>query len=179
LFRCCPSAEIPLVAVTLKAEIEIANLAGRTTMPADDFFIGPMLTAAVPGDCVCAVRFPIWRHPQVGSGFHEVSARKSDFALVAAAAQLALDAEGRCVDAALGLSGIGDRAIALDVSPLIGERPTAALISDLVRSATQNIETIADLHATASYRRRVAVTMGTRALEVAWAEAREANRTLQ
>ncbi|MBQ8105809.1 MAG: FAD binding domain-containing protein, partial [Afipia sp.] len=110
-----PSAEIPLVAVTLQAEIEITNPDGVSTMPADDFFIGPMLTAVMPGDCVTAVRFPIWRHARLGTGFHEVSARQSDFAFVAAAAQVALDDSGLCIDAALGIGGIGDRAVRLDV----------------------------------------------------------------
>src|SRR5882757_6599216 len=104
-----PSAEIPLVAVTLGAEIEIANPAGRTGMPADEFFIGPMLTSVMPGDCVCAVRFPVWPHRRVGTGFHEVSARQSDFAFVAAAAQVAIDEDGRCLDVTLGLGGVGDR----------------------------------------------------------------------
>ena len=38
--------------------------------------------------------------------FHEVSARQSDFAFVAAAAQVALDEAGRCLDAALGIGAV-------------------------------------------------------------------------
>src|SRR5580693_3462864 len=57
-----PAAEIPLVAVTLSAEIEIANPSDRMRMPADEFFIGPMLTSVMPGDCVCAVHFPVWSY---------------------------------------------------------------------------------------------------------------------
>jgi CO/xanthine dehydrogenase FAD-binding subunit len=167
-----PSAEIPLVAVTLGAEIEIANSSDRTRMPADEFFIGPMLTSVMPGDCVCAVRFPVWSHPRVGTGFHEVSARQSDFAFVAAAAQVALDDDGRCLDAALGIGGVGDRALRIDVSPLIGENIAHAPISDIVRAATADIEASSDLHASATYRRRVAAVLGTRALEDAIADAR-------
>jgi CO/xanthine dehydrogenase FAD-binding subunit len=166
-----PSAEIPLVAVTLGAEIEIANPTGRSRMPADEFFIGPMLTAVMPGDCVCAVHFPVWSHPRIGTGFHEVSARQSDFAFVAAAAQVALDEEGRCIEAALGLGGVGDHALRIDVTPLLGEKVTRVSISDVVRAATQELETSSDLHASASYRRRVAAVFGTRALEDAFAEA--------
>jgi CO/xanthine dehydrogenase FAD-binding subunit len=166
-----PSAEIPLVAVTLGAEIEIANPTGRSRMPADEFFIGPMLTAVMPGDCVCAVHFPVWSHPRIGTGFHEVSARQSDFAFVAAAAQVAIDEEGRCIEAALGLGGVGDHALRIDVTPLIGEKVTRVSISDVVRAATQELETSSDLHASASYRRRVAAVFGTRALEDAFAEA--------
>ncbi len=174
-----PSAEIPLVAVTLGAEIEIANPTDRMRMPADEFFIGPMLTSVMPGDCVCAVRFPVWTHKRVGTGFHEVSARQSDFAFVAAAAQVALDDAGRCVEATLGLGGVGDRAIRIDVAPLIGEIPARAAITEIVRAASADLEASSDLHATADYRRRVAVTLGTRALEDAFADARSGNGALQ
>jgi len=174
-----PSAEIPLVAVTLGAEIEIANPSDRTRMPAGEFFIGPMLTSVTSGDCVCAVRFPVWRHQRVGTGFHEVSARQSDFAFVAAAAQVALDDAGRCVEATLGLGGVGDRAIRIDVAPLVGGVPTRAAITEIVRAATADLEASSDLHATADYRRRVAVTLGTRALEDAFSDARSSNGALQ
>jgi CO/xanthine dehydrogenase FAD-binding subunit len=174
-----PSAEIPLVAVTLGAEIEIANPSDRMRMPADEFFIGPMLTSVMPGDCVCAVHFPVWTHRKIGTGFHEVSARQSDFAFVAAAAQVALDEAGRCIDATLGLGGVGDRAIRIDVTPLIGENLTGAAIVDLLRAATRDLEASSDLHATADYRRRVAAVLGARALEDAFAEARSGQGGLQ
>lgn len=174
-----PSAEIPLVAVTLGAEIEVVNLSGRTRIAADDFFIGPMLTSVMPGDCVCAVRFPVWSHRNIGAGFREVSARQSDFAYVAAAAQVALDEVGRCLDATLGLGGLGDRATRVDVSPLVGERPTPALILDVVRAATRDLEAGSDLHATSDYRRRAAVALGMQAIEDALVEARRFNGIIQ
>lgn len=174
-----PSAEIPLIAVTLGAEIVIENLSGRTGMPADEFFIGPMLTSVMPGDCVSAVRFPLWPHARVGTGFHEVSARQSDFAFVAAAAQVAIDEDGRCLDAALGLGGVGDRAVRIDVTPLVGEHVARVSIADIVRAATEDLETSSDLHATAAYRRRVAGVLGTRALEDAFADARNRNGAVQ
>jgi CO/xanthine dehydrogenase FAD-binding subunit len=174
-----PSAEIPLVAVTLGAEIEIANPSDRARMPADEFFIGPMLTSVMPGDCVCAVHFPVWSKGRIGTGFQEVSARQSDFAFVAAAAQVALDETGRCIEAALGIGGVGDRAIRIDVAALVGENPSSASIKEIVRAGTAELEANSDLHASADYRRRVALTLGARALEDAFAEARSADRALQ
>jgi CO/xanthine dehydrogenase FAD-binding subunit len=174
-----PSAEIPLVAVTLGAEIEIANPSGRMGMPADEFFIGPMLTSVMPGDCVTAIRFPVWAHPRVGTGFHEVSARQSDFAFVAAAAQVAIDDAGRCIDATLGIGGVGDRALRIDVTALVGKEVAQVSISDVVRAGTADLEASSDLHATADYRRRVAAVLGTRALEDAFAEARSRNGAVQ
>ena len=174
-----PSAEIPLVAVTLGAEIEIANSSGRMGMPADEFFIGPMLTSVMPGDCVAAIRFPVWPHARVGTGFHEVSARQSDFAFVAAAAQVAIDDAGRCIDATLGIGGVGDRALRIDVTALVGEEVGKVSVSDVVRAGTADLEASSDLHATADYRRRVAAVLGARALEDAFAEARSRNGAVQ
>jgi CO/xanthine dehydrogenase FAD-binding subunit len=166
-----PSAEIPLAAVTLGADIMLATTAGPTSMPADDFFVGPMVTAIGEGECVRAIRFPVWPHQRIGVGFLEISARRSDFAFVAAAAQVALDEEGRCLDAVLGLGGVGDRPLRLDVSSLVGSRLDAASVSETVNAATDNLDAMSDLHASAAYRRRVARTLCIRALEQARANA--------
>ena len=174
-----PSAEIPLVAATLGAEIVLATVDVEMSMSADEFFIGPMLTSVMPGDCVCAVHFPVWSHARVGTGFHEVSARQSDFAFVAAAAQVALDESGRCVEAVLGLGGVGDRALRIDVSALVGREVDRAAIADVVGAGTQDLEASSDLHATAAYRRRVAAVFGARALEDAFADARSQGGMVQ
>jgi len=162
-----PSAEIPLVAVTLGADILLATTDGPTSMPADDFFIGPMLTSIGQGECVSAIRFPVWPHRRIGVGFFEISARRSDFAFVAAAAQVALGDDGRCIDVALGVGGVGDRPLRLDMSSLVGTELDAASVAEAVNSASDNIEAMSDLHASAAYRRRVATMLGIRALEQA------------
>ena len=162
-----PSAEIPLVAVTLGAEIVLATTQGRTSMPSDDFFIGPMLTSISPGECISAIRFPVWPHQRIGVGFLEISARKSDFAFVAAAAQVALDDDGRCLEAVLGVGGVGDRPLRLDMSSLVGSMLDAAPVSEAVDAATADMDAMTDLHASAAYRRRVAIVLCNRALEAA------------
>jgi CO/xanthine dehydrogenase FAD-binding subunit len=162
-----PSAEIPLVAVTLGADIMLATVDGPTSMPADDFFLGPMVTSIGQGQCVRAIRFPVWPHRRIGVGFFEISARRSDFAFVAAAAQAALDEQDRCLDIALGVGGVGDRPLRLDVSGLVGSKLDSASVSDAVNAASRDIDAMSDLHASAAYRRRVAVTLGIRALEQA------------
>jgi CO/xanthine dehydrogenase FAD-binding subunit len=169
-----PSAEIPLAAVTLGAEVSIASAQGERSVPADDFFIGAMLTTLEQGECIRAIRFPIWPHKRIGTGFFEISARRSDFAFVAAAAQVALDDEGRCIDIALGVGGLGDRPLRLDVSSLVGIKLDAASVSDAVHAASLELDANSDLHASAAYRRRVAVTLGIRALEQARTDAQRA-----
>src|SRR3984957_6547078 len=129
-----PAAEIPLVAVTLGADIVLASTTGEISVPANDFFVAPMVTSIEQGQCVRAIRFPVWPHQRVGTGFFEISARRSDFAFVAAAAQVALDEEGNCLDIALGLGGVADRPLRLDVSSLVGTRLDSALASEALKS---------------------------------------------
>jgi CO/xanthine dehydrogenase FAD-binding subunit len=162
-----PSAEIPLVAVTLGADILLASSAGSASVQADDFFIGPMVTSIDPGQCVRAVRFPVWSYQRMGTGFFEISARRSDFAFVSAAAQVALDEEGRCLEIALGLGGVADRPLRLDTSSLTATKLDTGAVFDAVNAACADIEAMSDLHASAAYRRRVAVTLGVRAIEQA------------
>lgn len=162
-----PSAEIPLVAVTLGAEIMLATTDATSSMPADDFFIGPMLTTIGEGECVRGVRFPVWPHKRIGTGFFEISARRSDFAFVAAAAQVAVDDDGKCLDVTVGVGGVGDRPLRLDMTPLIGTALGKLAINDAVNAASADMDAITDLHASAAYRRRVATTLCIRALEQA------------
>jgi CO/xanthine dehydrogenase FAD-binding subunit len=162
-----PSAEIPLVTVTLGAEIMLATPDGPKSALADDFIVAAMLTSINQGECVSAIRFPVWPHQRIGVGFFEISARRSDFAFVSAAAQVALDEEGRCLDVALGVGGIGDRPLRLDMSSLIGNTLDPASAAEVVNAASGELDPTSDLHASAAYRRRVAVTLCLRALEQA------------
>ncbi len=171
-----PSAEIPLVAVTLGADIMLATTDGPTSMPADDFFIGPMLTTIGQGECISAIRFPVWPHQRIGVGFFEISARRSDFAFVAAAAQVALGDDGRCLDVALGVGGVGDRPLRLEVSSLVGTELDATSVAAAVNAAAGELDATSDLHASAAYRRRVASVLCIRALEQARVDASAKSR---
>jgi CO/xanthine dehydrogenase FAD-binding subunit len=173
-----PSAEIPLVATTLRAEIVVQSQAGPTAIPADEFFLGAMTTALEPGSCVKELRFPVWSRGRVGVGFHEISARKSDFAYASAAAQIALDDDGKCIDVALGLGGLGDRPVRVALDALIGKRPADAnlseIVQDAVREISANFDLRSDIHASASYRRRLAIALSQRAMSDALHEAAQA-----
>jgi CO/xanthine dehydrogenase FAD-binding subunit len=170
-----PAAEIPLVAVTLGADIVTYDGRETTALTADEFFIGPMLTAVPLGACITAIRLPVWSQSRVGVGFHEVSARRSDFAFVAAAAQVALDAAGRCTACTIGVGGVGDRPLRLAgaAEGLVGTSLTNADIVDAVTGEAARLEATSDLHASADYRRRVAGVLAARALVDARRDAAE------
>lgn len=161
-----PAAEIPLVLVTLTGSVTLCDHAGSRTIAADDFFIGPMMTALTPGCCITEIRFPLWDNGRVGVGFQEISARRSDFALVSAAAQITLDEAGCCVACALGIGGATAVPRRLDAvsATLVGSRLSDADIGEAVRAAVATIEIMSSPHASDGYRRRAAATLGIRAL---------------
>jgi 2-furoyl-CoA dehydrogenase FAD binding subunit len=163
-----PSAEIPLVAATLGAGIVIQSREEEKVLPADDFFLGAMSTALEPGFCVKELRFPVWPKGRLGVGFHEISARKSDFAYASAAVQLAADDDDKCLNIVLGLGGLSDRPVRISLDPIIGEdlRATSlpAIVAEAVGDACDGFDLRSDIHASASYRRRLAISLAQRAM---------------
>jgi CO/xanthine dehydrogenase FAD-binding subunit len=163
-----PSAEIPLVAATLGAGIVIQSREEEKVLPADDFFLGAMSTALEPGFCVKELRFPVWPKGRLGVGFHEISARKSDFAYASAAVQLAADDDDKCLNIVLGLGGLSDRPVRISLDSIIGKdlRATSlpAIVAEAVGDACDGFDLRSDIHASASYRRRLAISLAQRAM---------------
>ncbi len=160
-----PAAELALVAVTLDASLHYRENGKTSEVAARDFFVGPMTTSLPASACLAAVRFPVWRG-RVGVGFHEVSARRSDFAFVAAAAQVELGEDGKARRIAIGIGAATDFPIRLDSAEkaLTGSALDEAKAREAVRAALADIEPNSDPHASAEYRRRAALSLALRAV---------------
>ena len=172
-----PAAEISLVAVTLGATLvyRTGNEIAKTA--AAEFFLGPLITALPAGSCLTAVRFPVWKEKRVGVGFHEINARRSDFAFVSAAAQVALDEEGVCRRIAVGVGAVTDTPMRLAAieQAFTGRRIKENELRAAVNQVLSFTEFISDLHASAEYRQRVAETLAVRAVMDAVAQAEKIN----
>jgi CO/xanthine dehydrogenase FAD-binding subunit len=168
-----PAAELPLIAVTLDAVLAYRAGAKNGDIKAQDFYVGPMTTTLPAGACLVAVHFPVWQGEKIGTGFHEVNARRSDFAFVSAAAQVALDGDGKCQRIAVGIGAATDFPIRLASAErqLTGGALDDKQVSNAVRAGLADIEPLDDLHASADYRRRAALTLAMRAIADAKAEA--------
>jgi len=160
-----PAAEIALVAVTLGATLVYRDGAHDLEIAAADFFVGPMVTALPATGMLTAVRFPVWRE-RIGVAVHEVSSRRSDFAFASAAAQVALASDGTCARIAIGVGAATEFPLRLAAAEqrLIGTRPTPDAIRAAVGEALADVAPMADLHASAEYRRRVARSLAVRAV---------------
>ena len=168
-----PAAELALIAITLDAVLSYRADGQTADIPARDFFIGPMITTLPAGAVLTGVRFPVWRGAKIGVGFHEVNARRSDFAFVSAAAQVELADDGLCKRIAIGVGAVTDFPMRLELAEqqLKGGTLDDAAVRIAITGALADIDPLADLHASAEYRRRVAVNLAARAVADACAQA--------
>src|SRR5712671_7453853 len=172
-----PCAELPLVAQVLGARMLLRSGGGARTLEAEKFFAGPRATNVRPSECLEEIHWPAWSWRHTGSAFTEIAVRHGDFAMVAAAAQIAIDGDGRCVRAAFGLGGVGGTPLAFPriAARLVGTRLDDAVVKDAADAAAAESEPGSDLHASAEYRRHLAGVLAARALQ----EARERARSAQ
>lgn len=160
-----PSAELPAAISALGGRLHLRGPDGDRVVAANEFFLGPLTTAREPGELLVAIDV---EPPPAGSGwaFLEVARTHGAFALAGAAAVVHLDAAGRIDHAALALCGVGGAPYAATwlADMATGERPDAALFEQVAQRVHEEISPYDDGHATADYRRRIAVVLTQRAL---------------
>jgi len=159
-----PTAEIGLVAVTLGAEVLLSGSPdGTESIPIEQFFLGPMVTALPAGAMIAGLRFPRrldWRG--VGTGFAEVAQRHGDYALAAAAAEVTLDDAGQCRALRLGVGGATNTPVRLDLNSLLGRKLLEPDVKAAVAAAMETMDMLEDHHASGIYRRRAALALAVR-----------------
>lgn len=172
-----PAAELPAVMVALGARFKLRSVRGERWVPADQFYLDLFTTALEPDELIFAIEVPA-APPRTGWSIQELARRRGDYALVGLAATVQLDEAGRCCNARLiYLSvGAGPTPAPAAAATLLGKIPDAALMLEAARvAAHQDIEPMADIHATAAYRRHLVAVLSRRALHEAFARARESS----
>ena len=159
-----PASEMPAVTQVVEAVMVLRSSAGERRLPASDFFQGIYATAARENELLVEVHIPLSPKGQ-GWGFHEVSVRKGDFAIVAAAATLRI-AGGRISRAAIGLSGVGPCATRIPAGErrLLDKSADDATIIEVAEICAGAVEPNSDIHGSAEYRRDLVRTLVARAL---------------
>jgi carbon-monoxide dehydrogenase medium subunit len=147
-----PSAELPAVAVATGATVAVAGSTGQRALPAEELFVGPLMTSLAEDEMIVGLRFP----RPARWGFAEFSRRHGDFALVTAV--VAAFDEG--VRIALGgVGGVPHRAV--DAERVLAGGGGA---QEAARAASAEIDPTGDLHGSAGFRRAIAAEMVRRAL---------------
>ena len=161
-----PAAEMPAVAVTLDATIDVAGAGGARSIAAADLFTGALETSLAPDEIITAVRFPRWPAGRRWA-FREFARRRGDFALAGVALTIDGDPEGRVSNAHIGVFGATDqpRRLSKAEAALNGSRLDETTIAAAAAAAAAEANPSGDIHGGADYRRSLVGTLLTRALQ--------------
>lgn len=162
-----PAAELPAVLVALEATLVLQGRSGTRRMSAGEFSTGLFGTAldAGAGELLVAIELPP-TPARTGTAFTEVARRHGDFALAGVAVTVSLDDRGACAAARITLLGVGDGPV-LAPSPaaaLAGRRPEPKVLEEAAAAVAADLDPPGDIHASADYRRHLAVVLTRRAL---------------
>jgi aerobic carbon-monoxide dehydrogenase medium subunit len=165
-----PASDYPAAVLALDVEIVAASTSSTRTIPVADFFIDMLTTALRPGEILSQVRVaPL--APETGTAYEKLHQPASGFAIVGAAARVTLAKGGIIEEVAVGITGLGPKAVRASgvEKALRGKKASDKLLADASRYAAQGVEPLSDLHASADYRREMAAVYVRRALERALA----------
>jgi len=161
-----PAAELPAVLCLLNGSVTLATATGTRTVPASEFFIGPLESAVRPGELALEAVFPA-RPAGSGAAFAEVSRRHGDYAVCGVAVLIELDADLRITAARAGYLSVSATPLVLDLTAAIAGRSYDADLSEAAAFARAAVDPEPDLHASADYRRQLAGVLTGRALGIA------------
>jgi len=169
-----PAGEMPAVLALLRGTVHVASIAGERSIPASDFFLGPLESAVQPDELAVEAEFPARQRSGTGTGFAEISRRRGDYAICGVAALAWLGPDGHIGGASAAYLSMGPVPVVVDLTEAVaGTAPDAASFPAVTALARDRLNPQSDIHATASYRRQLAGVLTERALLTAVAGARE------
>ena len=164
-----PAADVVPPLLVLDAEVTLARPGGTRVVPLHEFFLGYKRDARAPGELMTEIA---WAIPQAPTAdlFHKLALRKGD-AITVVGVAIALDVEdGVCSRARIALGSVAPvvkRATAAEAI-LTGQALTPALIEKAAQRATQEVDPIDDIRASAGYRRHTVHALTRRLVTQAW-----------
>ena len=170
-----PNQDPPVTLIALGATVETRGAGGRREIPIGEFFRDYYETALGPGEVVTGVTVPVLPARSGASFLKFLPRTADDYATVAVAAIVTLEADGeRCREARIGLGSVGVTPIRARAAEavLAGERPGEDLFRAAGDAAKTEVDPLSDHRGSAAYKREMTAVMIARALGRAWEAAR-------
>lgn len=165
LCNASPAADGVPPLLALDALLDLGSAAGARRIALQDFILGPRQTALRPGELVTAVLIPKPRAPAV-SHFLKLGARKSLVISIAMASAVIEHRAGKVVNARVAVGSCSPVALRLPAleAELKGKRFDASLCDWVNPAQLGVLAPIADVRASAGYRRDAALELVRRLL---------------
>jgi CO/xanthine dehydrogenase FAD-binding subunit len=161
-----PSGEMTAVLALLGGTVVLASTEGERTVPAKDFFLGPLESDVRQEELAIQVTMPVLA-PRAGCAFTEVSRRNGDYAVCGVAVVAELSESGAFGAARAAYLSVAGTPLVIDLTESGGDPAEAG------RLAMDQVAPSSDIHATAAYRRHLAGVLTERGLAAALGHARE------
>ncbi len=166
-----PSAELPLLFLTLGGTAIIQSTRGERQVAAEEFFQSYFTTAIEPGEMLTKT---LWRLPvpDEGMAFKEYRRRHGDFALLAAACTMKIGSDRKVQHVRLGLGGLADTPLLVDeVRESVGEHWAKERARAVAEAVVNRLDFADDYQASSSYRRQLASVLIATVLDAAYEDA--------
>lgn len=166
------AADYPAAILALGAELVARGPDGERTIAAADFFLDFLTTSLAPEEMLTEIRIPKLP-PRTGASYQKLANQASGYAVVGVAAVVTLDSAGSMAEVRVGITGTAAaaRRAAATEAALTGKAVTEAIIQQGAELATDGLDPLDDLHASADYRLRVTKGLTRRAVAAAAARA--------
>jgi carbon-monoxide dehydrogenase medium subunit len=163
-----PAGDWPAAVLALNADLVLVSPNGERTVKAQDFFVDLLTTDLQPGEILREIRInkPSGRF---GQAYQKVPHPASGFAVVGIAVHLALNDDGSCKAAQIGVTGVGAKAYRAQgvEAALAGTTLDEQSIEVAAKHVCDGIDPNGDLYASSDYRCHLAQVHTRRALQAA------------
>ena len=169
LCNASPAADSVPALIAAGAVATIAGPAGRRETRVENICTGPGKTSLERGELVVSFLLPR-KAPRSGDAYLRFTPRtEMDIAVVSAAVNITLDAEGVCRKARVSLGAVAERALLVSEAgaALIGTRIDEPALERLAAAASAAARPIDDKRGTREYRTKVAGVLARRAALIA------------
>ena len=166
-----PSAELPLLFLTLGGTAFLQSTRGERQVAAEQFFSSYFATAIEPDEMLTQTQ---WRlpAPQEGVAFKEYRRRHGDFALIAAACTISIGSDRAIQNVRLGLGGVSETPLLVgEVQQLVGDDLTRERARAVAEAVAKRLDFPDDYQASSAYRRQLATVLISDVLEAAYEDA--------
>jgi carbon-monoxide dehydrogenase medium subunit len=162
-----PAGDWPAAILALDAEIQVTGPSGERWVRCDEFFLGLLMSVLEPDELVTAIKVPATGNDK--TAYLKAAPRSSGFAVVGIAVRLGVDGSGNCTRAAVGITGVTDKAYRPQrvEQLLVGTKLDDNAIEAAAAEATRNVEVIEDINGSAEYRQHLTEVYLARAIRTA------------
>lgn len=163
-----PAGDWPAAVLALDADIVLVGPNGERVVKATNFFLNLMTTDIQPGEILREIRIekPAGRFAQA---YQKVPHPASGFAVVGIAVNLALNNDGSCKTAQIGVTGVATKAYRAQgvEAALAGKTLDDQTIASAAAHVCDGVDANKDLYASSEYRCHLAEVHTRRALQAA------------